>query len=185
MSKRLVVIVGAGPYGLSLAAHLAAQKVEHRIFGYPMSFWSRIAEAGGERYLKSFCFGANISSPTRGSSFADYSFPRGLETFEPCSIRDFAAYGLWFQKKNVGWVEPVEAERVSKMLNGFEHVFERQVRGLGRPGDVFLAVSTSGRSPNVLRALEAACSRRRTLSKVVLLWRQYLQPDARIELCRL
>ena len=39
---------------------------------------------------------------------------------------------------------------------GFEHVFERQVRGLGRPGDVFLAISTSGRSPNVLRALEAA-----------------------------
>ena len=39
---------------------------------------------------------------------------------------------------------------------GFEHVFERQVRGLGRPGDVFLAISTSGRSPNVLRALAAA-----------------------------
>ena len=39
---------------------------------------------------------------------------------------------------------------------GFEQVFERQVRGLGRPGDVFLAISTSGRSPNVLRALEAA-----------------------------
>jgi len=39
---------------------------------------------------------------------------------------------------------------------GFDHVFERQVRGLGRPGDVFLAISTSGRSPNVLHALEAA-----------------------------
>ena len=39
---------------------------------------------------------------------------------------------------------------------GFEHVFERQVRGLGRPGDVFLAISTSGRSPNVIRALKAA-----------------------------
>ncbi len=39
---------------------------------------------------------------------------------------------------------------------GFEHVFERQVRGLGKPGDVFLAISTSGRSPNVLCALEAA-----------------------------
>src|SRR6185312_9497231 len=39
---------------------------------------------------------------------------------------------------------------------GFEHVFERQVRGLGKPGDVLLAISTSGRSPNVLLALEAA-----------------------------
>jgi len=39
---------------------------------------------------------------------------------------------------------------------GFEQVFERQVRGLGRAGDVFLAISTSGRSPNVVRALKAA-----------------------------
>jgi D-sedoheptulose 7-phosphate isomerase len=39
---------------------------------------------------------------------------------------------------------------------GFEHVFERQVRGLGRAGDVFLAISTSGRSPNIIRALKAA-----------------------------
>jgi D-sedoheptulose 7-phosphate isomerase len=39
---------------------------------------------------------------------------------------------------------------------GFDHVFERQVRGLGRPGDVLLGISTSGRSPNVLRALESA-----------------------------
>ncbi|MGH7210029.1 MAG: D-sedoheptulose 7-phosphate isomerase [Acetobacteraceae bacterium] len=39
---------------------------------------------------------------------------------------------------------------------GFEHVFARQVRALGRPGDVLLAISTSGRSANLLRALEAA-----------------------------
>jgi D-sedoheptulose 7-phosphate isomerase len=39
---------------------------------------------------------------------------------------------------------------------GFERTFERQVRGLGKPGDVFIAISTSGRSPNVLAALKAA-----------------------------
>lgn len=39
---------------------------------------------------------------------------------------------------------------------GFEHIFERQVRGLGRRGDVLLAISTSGRSPNVVAALRAA-----------------------------
>jgi len=39
---------------------------------------------------------------------------------------------------------------------GYEHVFERQVRGLGRKGDVFVAISTSGRSANVLAALKAA-----------------------------
>jgi D-sedoheptulose 7-phosphate isomerase len=39
---------------------------------------------------------------------------------------------------------------------GFERTFERQVRGLGRPGDIFIAVSTSGRSPNVIAALKVA-----------------------------
>jgi D-sedoheptulose 7-phosphate isomerase len=39
---------------------------------------------------------------------------------------------------------------------GFEAIFARQVEALGRPGDVLMAISTSGRSPNILRALEAA-----------------------------
>jgi D-sedoheptulose 7-phosphate isomerase len=39
---------------------------------------------------------------------------------------------------------------------GYERVFERQILGLGRPGDVFIAISTSGRSPNILRAIDAA-----------------------------
>jgi D-sedoheptulose 7-phosphate isomerase len=39
---------------------------------------------------------------------------------------------------------------------GFERVFERQVRGLGRKGDAFIAISTSGQSPNVIAALKAA-----------------------------
>lgn len=39
---------------------------------------------------------------------------------------------------------------------GFEHVFERQVEAHGRPGDVAIGISTSGRSPNVLAALARA-----------------------------
>jgi D-sedoheptulose 7-phosphate isomerase len=39
---------------------------------------------------------------------------------------------------------------------GYERVFERQIQGLGRAGDVFIAISTSGRSPNVLAAMKAA-----------------------------
>src|SRR5215475_9138762 len=39
---------------------------------------------------------------------------------------------------------------------GFEQVFERQVRGLARAGDIFVAISTSGRSRNIIRSLQAA-----------------------------
>jgi FAD-dependent urate hydroxylase len=119
VSRVAVAIIGAGPYGLSLAAHLLARNVEHRIFGRPMQFWSDIAKAGGERYLKSYCFGTNISTPAPGYSFADYSEPRGLETFEPCSMEDFASYGLWFQQRKVPWVEPVSVASVGRLTRGF------------------------------------------------------------------
>jgi phosphoheptose isomerase len=52
---------------------------------------------------------------------------------------------------------------------GYEDVFARQVEALGRPGDVLIVLSTSGQSPNVLRALEAA--RRRAVRAVGLLGR--------------
>jgi D-sedoheptulose 7-phosphate isomerase len=39
---------------------------------------------------------------------------------------------------------------------GYEEVFARQVRAHGRPGDILIVLSTSGRSPNVVRAAEAA-----------------------------
>jgi D-sedoheptulose 7-phosphate isomerase len=42
---------------------------------------------------------------------------------------------------------------------GFEHVFARQVTGLAQPGDVLIAITTSGKSKNVLRAVEAAKER--------------------------
>jgi len=43
---------------------------------------------------------------------------------------------------------------------GYERVFERQILGLGCPGDVLIAISTSGRSPNILRAIAAARQKR-------------------------
>jgi D-sedoheptulose 7-phosphate isomerase len=41
----------------------------------------------------------------------------------------------------------------------FEHLFSRQVEALGQKGDVFIGISTSGKSPNILRALEVAQSK--------------------------
>lgn len=51
-----------------------------------------------------------------------------------------------------------EASHMTCVANdyGFEFVFSRFVQALGRPGDVLLAISTSGNSPNILRAAEAA-----------------------------
>ncbi len=50
---------------------------------------------------------------------------------------------------------------------GYDEVFARQVTGLGRKGDVLIGISTSGRSPNVLRAVE--CARQMEIMSVGLL----------------
>jgi D-sedoheptulose 7-phosphate isomerase len=64
---------------------------------------------------------------------------------------------------------------------GYERVFERQVLGLGVPGDVLIAISTSGRSPNILRAIEAA--RRQGLVVVGFTGRSGGEMAARCDLC--
>jgi hypothetical protein len=84
-----------------------------------MAFWSQIAAAGAERYLKSFCFGASISTPISGYTFADYNRPRGLETFEPCSMSNFAGYGCWFQENRVSWAEPEDVVGVESDGEGY------------------------------------------------------------------
>jgi hypothetical protein len=54
-----------------------------------------------------------------GYTFADYNRPRGLETFEPCSMENFAAYGLWFQENVVPWAETVDVERLDRQAGRF------------------------------------------------------------------
>jgi D-sedoheptulose 7-phosphate isomerase len=64
---------------------------------------------------------------------------------------------------------------------GYDRVFERQILGLGCSGDVFIAISTSGRSPNILRAIEAA--RRRLMVIVGLTGRTGGEMTSNCDLC--
>jgi hypothetical protein len=114
-----VAIVGAGPYGLSLAANLSASNIGFRIFGTPMAFWSAIATAGHGRYLKSFCFGTNIDVPKAGYGFSEWSEARGLESFEPCSIQQFVDYGLWVQQRCVTSLERKNVVAIRQEASAF------------------------------------------------------------------
>lgn len=153
MKKTQVAIIGAGPYGLSLASHLAAKNIEHRIFGRPMEFWSKIANAADGRYLKSYCFGTNLSSPTPGFSFADFNVPRDLETFEPCSMANFAAYGRWFQEKMVPWVEPLDVAHVKLQGDGFALLLSNGEDLFADEVVVATGLASFANTPSVLAAL--------------------------------
>jgi D-sedoheptulose 7-phosphate isomerase len=66
---------------------------------------------------------------------------------------------------------------------GYERIFERQILGLGCPGDVLIAISTSGRSPNILRAISAG--REKSLAIVGFTGRTGGEMAARCDLCLL
>lgn len=112
-----VVIIGAGPYGLSLAANLRAQRIDFRIFGDSMRFW-RDMPIGVN--LKSLAFATSISVPVKGHSFPEWCRRNGLEDFEPCTMQSFAAYGLEIQGRFVPELEQFPVARVERTDAGFE-----------------------------------------------------------------
>ena len=93
-----VAIVGSGPYGLSLAAHLRRRGVPYRIFGPPMKFWRTMPPGLN---LKSFAFATSISVPEKGHSFPEWCRGRGLEDREPCTMESYAEYGMLMQQRFV------------------------------------------------------------------------------------
>jgi len=97
-----VVVVGAGPYGLSIAAHLRANGVPFKIFGPAMETWRYHMPKG--MLLKSDGFASDISDPA--SAFRLQTFCRDIQlpyddTRLPVALETFVNYGLAFQKRFV------------------------------------------------------------------------------------
>ncbi len=97
-----VAIVGAGPYGLSLAAHLSSAGVSHAQFGIPMNLWRAAMPKG--MFLKSQGFASNLSSPDGRHTLAAFcaATSRPYRSYGlPVSLDTFVAYGMWFQQELV------------------------------------------------------------------------------------
>jgi cation diffusion facilitator CzcD-associated flavoprotein CzcO len=145
-----VAIVGTGPYGLSLAAHLRARGVKYRIFGEVMRFW-RDMPVGIN--LKSLAFATNIYVPKHGHSFPNWCRQNGLEDFEPCTMQSFSAYGLEMQKRFVPDVEEVLVTKVSLRSGGFELALSSGERLQASKVVVCTGLSGLAQIPDVLREL--------------------------------
>ncbi|MBV8115460.1 MAG: NAD(P)/FAD-dependent oxidoreductase, partial [Silvibacterium sp.] len=97
-----VVIVGAGPYGLSIAAHLRAAGVKFQIFGKPMYTWREQMPKG--MLLKSDGFASDLSTPESIYTLRHHCAEQGIEyddTRVPVKLNTFISYGLAFQKRMV------------------------------------------------------------------------------------
>ncbi|MCR8577740.1 NAD(P)-binding domain-containing protein [Streptomyces sp. Isolate_219] len=114
-----LVVVGAGPYGLSIAAHAAAAGLRLRVLGRPMASWRAHMPDG--MLLKSEPWSTDLSDPAGGHTLADYCAAHDLtaEHGVPLPLDTFAAYGRWFGERAVPQVEEVTVTAVRPDGDGF------------------------------------------------------------------
>ena len=115
-----VAIIGAGPYGLSIAAHLQARGIDFRIFGPPMEAWKSHMPAG--MMLKSDGSSSDLSEPEGHLTLKEFCGQRRFEhhdTQKPVPLDTFIEYGLAFQRRFVPMVEPRLLVSLARSSNNF------------------------------------------------------------------
>jgi len=114
-------IIGAGPYGLSIAAHLKARGVDFRIFGSPMHTWRTHMPKG--MLLKSDGFASCLYDPDSSYPLGRYCQEHGIPYADlglPVHLETFAAYGEEFQKRFVPELEDKLVVSIGRSLAGFD-----------------------------------------------------------------
>src|SRR6266404_3517489 len=119
LSDLPVAIVGAGPFGLSVAAHLRSCGVPFRIFGTPMHRWRTQMPIG--MFLKSEGAASSLADPAGRYTLQQFCAEAGLPYGTgPIPLDTFTAYALSFQQRLVPMVEDVLVTALDKRPDGFE-----------------------------------------------------------------
>ncbi|MES4890281.1 NAD(P)-binding domain-containing protein [Streptomyces sp. NPDC096012] len=119
-----LLVVGAGPYGLSIASHAAAAGLTVRVFGRPMQAWRDHMPRG--MFLKSEPWASNLSDPEGRWRLDVFCAFRGMTArhAEPIGLEVFAEYGLWFARNAVPALDERNVLRVAPRTGGFDVVTE-------------------------------------------------------------
>jgi len=115
-----VAVIGAGPYGLSIAAYLRDYGVNTRVFGIPLDTWRDHMPAG--MLLKSDGFASNVYGPKAVGTLAEYCHERGLpyhDTDIPVPLNVFGDYAADFQRRFVPDLEEVLVASLAREGDGF------------------------------------------------------------------
>ncbi|MGB8540677.1 MAG: NAD(P)-binding domain-containing protein [Candidatus Acidiferrales bacterium] len=123
MSTCDVAIIGAGPYGLSAAAHLRSVKgLDVRVFGQPMSFWDRQMPRG--MLLRSNWTATQIAAPDSCLSIEAFQRASAVKFYMPVPLECFVEYGKWYQGQAVPDLDPREVDRIEIDINGFSVILQ-------------------------------------------------------------
>jgi hypothetical protein len=115
-----VAIVGAGPYGLSIAAHFRARGIPFRIFGPPMLSWREHMPKGMK--LKSDGFASNLYDPDRQYTLKRYCAENNQpysDDQSPIGLEVFSAYGVAFRDKFVPELEEKFLASLERTSEGY------------------------------------------------------------------
>ena len=121
MSRIDTIIIGAGPYGLSLAAHLKAQDLPFVILGTPMDHWQR--NMPPNMVLRSEPFASSFSAPGGALTMEDYCREIKADYRAiglPLPIKTFLDYAQCFRTLFVGKVIDTQVVRLARDAGGFQ-----------------------------------------------------------------
>ena len=119
-AKSDVVVIGAGPYGLSAAAHLNAGGINVRVFGETMSFWDRNMPLG--MCLRSPWEASQLTDPARSLTIDAFQNATGVPVSRPVPLARFVDYGRWFQSHAVPNLEQRKVAEIEKDAGNFRVV---------------------------------------------------------------
>lgn len=115
-----IAIIGAGPYGLSIAAWLRAQKIDYRIFGNPMNTWRNQMPKG--MCLKSEGFASTLYDPDSAFTLERFCWQSAIpyaDTGLPVKLDTFISYGMEFQRRMVPNLEDSTVVKLERSPAGY------------------------------------------------------------------
>jgi Pyridine nucleotide-disulphide oxidoreductase len=146
-----VAIVGAGPYGLSAAAHMLRAGVDVLAFGQAMSFWR--LHMPERMLLRSSPRASSISDPDRRLTLGRYRDAYGVPTRNPLPLLDFLSYAAWFQEQIGLSVDERRVMRIEANAEGFKLLLEDSEAVTVRRVVVASGIASFARRPPAFREL--------------------------------
>lgn len=149
-----VAIVGTGPHGLSLAAHLKARGIDFRIFGRPMGTWAE--HMPKTMMLKSDGFASNLSAPSRESTLKAWCARNSIAYADeglPIPLDTFLEYADWFRRRYVSELEDTMVTHLETDGDGYVLTLETGERVTARNVVVAVGISWFHYTPGFLSGL--------------------------------
>jgi FAD-dependent urate hydroxylase len=149
-----VVVIGAGPYGLSAGAYLKAQGLGVRVFGEPMEFWANKMPAG--MLLRSPRAASNIADPHNKFSLEDYEAARGVAPRVRVPLSTFVDYGRWFKDQLGSSLDVTRVKQVDREGSLFRILLENGQSLTSRRVVVAAGIGPFAKTPEPFRGLDSA-----------------------------